>query len=242
MRNEIPQLAGSPGLLTSHDPAVVHRVIQPRGHASAALGLRAHTRVAARAGGECACLKPGEQKIQHDRGTVDEEHHGWAPDAPGTGEAADRAVQGHKKAFEANDTQDDATGAARQGPALTPEGTGQSSTRRGEDVSGQEGKEEGRRDTGTQGESQRPTRDVNRARRHRRRPTGTNHRYPRRAGCRIRCGSRVDHTNPQVSQFGTSLRSRIRNAPRGQAFTSAAAPVKALVACPGFPVVSGEYG
>ena len=101
--------------------------------------------------------QPGEQEIQHDRGTVNEEHHGWAPDAPGTGEAADRAVQGNKKAFEANDTQEEATGAARQGPGLIPEGTGQSSTRRGEDVSGQEGKDEGRRDTGTQGESQRPT-------------------------------------------------------------------------------------
>lgn len=101
--------------------------------------------------------QPGGQEPTHDRGTVDEEHHGWAPDAPGTGEAADAAVQGHKKAFEANDTQDEATGAARQGADLTPEGAGQSSTRRGEEVSGQEGKEAGRHDTGTQGESQRPT-------------------------------------------------------------------------------------
>jgi hypothetical protein len=40
---------------------------------------------------------------------------------------------------------------------LTPEDAGQSSTRHGEAVSGHEGKEAGRRDTGTQGESQRPT-------------------------------------------------------------------------------------
>jgi hypothetical protein len=101
--------------------------------------------------------QPGDHVPEHDRGTVDQEHHGWAPDAPGTGEAADAAVQGHKKAFEANDTQDEATGEARQGPDLPPEGTGQSSTRRAETVSAQEGKEAGRRDTGTQGESQRPT-------------------------------------------------------------------------------------
>lgn len=99
----------------------------------------------------------GGQVPDHDRGTVDEQHHGWAPDAPGTGEAAEAAVQGHKKAFEANDTQDEATGEARQGADLTPEGAGQSSTRPGETVSGQEGKEAGRQDTGTQGESERPT-------------------------------------------------------------------------------------
>jgi hypothetical protein len=99
---------------------------------------------------------PG-QDIGHDRGTVDEEHHGWAPDAPGNGAAKDAAIQGHKKAFEGNDTQEESKGAARQGADLTPDGTGESSTRRGEDVSQQEGKETGRADTGTQGESQRPT-------------------------------------------------------------------------------------
>jgi hypothetical protein len=99
---------------------------------------------------------PG-QEIGHDRGQVDEEHHGWAPDAPGTGEAKEAAIQGHQKAFEANDTQDESKGPARQGADLTPEGTGQSSTRRGETVSQQEGKDAGRTDTGTQGESQRPT-------------------------------------------------------------------------------------
>jgi len=98
-----------------------------------------------------------DQQASNDRGTVDEQHHGWAPDAPGTGEAKERAVEGHQKAFEANPTQDEATGAARQGPDLTPAGTGQSSTRRAEDVARQEGKEPGQYDTGTQGESERPT-------------------------------------------------------------------------------------
>jgi hypothetical protein len=97
-----------------------------------------------------------DEQISHDRGAVDEEHHGWAPDAAGTGPAKDRAVEGHKKAFEANPTQDEAAGAARQGPDLTPEGTGESTTRRGEDVAGEEGKERGRQDTGTQGQSDRP--------------------------------------------------------------------------------------
>jgi hypothetical protein len=104
---------------------------------------------------------PGQEvsqgEVSHDRGTVDEEHHGWAPDAPGTGEAKEAAIQGHKKAFEANDTQEGSKGGAQQGPDLTPEGTGQSTTRRGEEVSRQEGKDAGRTDTGTQGESERPT-------------------------------------------------------------------------------------
>ena len=55
------------------------------------------------------------EDIQTDRGVVDEDHHGWAPDAPGTGEAKQSAVEGKKKAFEGNDTQDEATGAAIQG-------------------------------------------------------------------------------------------------------------------------------
>jgi hypothetical protein len=97
-----------------------------------------------------------EQQTANERGKVDEQSHGWADDAPGTGEAKERAVEGHKKAFEGNPTQEESTGAARQGPDLTPEGTGQSTTRRGEDVGTQEGKEPGRSDTGTQGESQRP--------------------------------------------------------------------------------------
>jgi hypothetical protein len=97
-----------------------------------------------------------DQQTSNDRGTVDEQSHGWADDAPGTGEAKDRVVEGNKKAFEGNPTQEEATGAARQGPDLTPAGAGQSSTRRGEDVASEDGKEPGRYDTGTQGESDRP--------------------------------------------------------------------------------------
>jgi hypothetical protein len=89
-------------------------------------------------------------------GTVDETQHGWAQDAPGTGEAHDRAVDANQKAFEGNDTQDEATGEAIQGPDLTGGHVGESSTRRGEDVSA-EGKEPGRSDGLPQGESQRPT-------------------------------------------------------------------------------------
>jgi hypothetical protein len=90
-------------------------------------------------------------------GVVDEDQHGWAQDAPGTGEAKEAAIAGHKKAFEGNDTQDEATGEAIQGPDLTGGHVGESTTRRGEDVSGQEGKEPGRSDGPQQGESQRPT-------------------------------------------------------------------------------------
>lgn len=90
-------------------------------------------------------------------GTVDEKSHGWAPDAPGTGEAARRVVEANKKAFEGNDTQDEATGAAVQGPDLTGGHVGESTARRGEDVVKEEGKEPGRIDGPAQGESQRPT-------------------------------------------------------------------------------------
>jgi len=90
-------------------------------------------------------------------GVVDEDQHGWAQDAPGTGEAKERVIAGHKKAWEANDTQDEATGEAIQGPDLSGGNVGQSSTRRGEDVSAEEGKEPGRYDGAAQGESQRPT-------------------------------------------------------------------------------------
>ncbi len=98
-----------------------------------------------------------DQGANVEPGVVDEEHHGWAPDAPGTGEAKDRAVEGHKKAFEGRDTQDEATGAAVQGPDLTGGHVGESTTRRGEDVADEEGKEPGRYDGAPQGESQRPT-------------------------------------------------------------------------------------
>jgi hypothetical protein len=98
-----------------------------------------------------------DKDISHDRGTVDESHHGWAPDAPGEGAAKDSAIAGHKKAFEGNETQAESRGGGGQGPDLVPEGTGQSSTRRGEDVAREEGTDAGRYDTGTKGESQRPT-------------------------------------------------------------------------------------
>jgi hypothetical protein len=88
---------------------------------------------------------------------VDEHQHGWAPDAPGTGEAKQRVVEGNKKAFEANDTQESSRGEAIQGPDLTPAGVGESSTRRGEDVAEEEGSEPGRYDSGPQGQSQRPS-------------------------------------------------------------------------------------
>jgi hypothetical protein len=89
-------------------------------------------------------------------GVVNENQHGWAQDAPGTGEAKEAVIAGNKKAFEGNDTQDEATGAAIQGPDLTGGHVGESTTRRGEDVSA-EGKEPGRDDGPAQGESQRPT-------------------------------------------------------------------------------------
>jgi hypothetical protein len=90
-------------------------------------------------------------------GTVDEEQHGWAEDAPGTGAAKDQVIAGHKKAFEGNDTQPEATGAAVQGPDLTGGHVGQSSTTRGEDMQERDGKEAGRQSGPAQGESERPT-------------------------------------------------------------------------------------
>ncbi len=90
-------------------------------------------------------------------GTVDENTHGWAPDAPGTGEAKQRAKEANKKAWEANDTQEEATGPALQGPDMTGGNVGESITRHGEDVVKQEGKSPGRFDGPPQGQSQRPT-------------------------------------------------------------------------------------
>ncbi|HEY1917184.1 MAG TPA: hypothetical protein VGH27_16580 [Streptosporangiaceae bacterium] len=98
--------------------------------------------------------KPG---TDYEPGTVNEDQHGWAQDAPGTGEAHDRAVEANQKAFEGNDTQDEATGEAIQGPDLTGGHVGESTTRRGEDVRASDGKEPGRSDGPAQGESQRPT-------------------------------------------------------------------------------------
>jgi hypothetical protein len=88
-------------------------------------------------------------------GTNEEDQHGWAPDAPGTGEARDQAIAGNKWAFGGNDTQDEATGAAAQGPDLTGGHVGQSATSRGEDALEREGKEPGRSGGPPQGESER---------------------------------------------------------------------------------------
>jgi hypothetical protein len=90
-------------------------------------------------------------------GTVDESQHGWAPDAPGTGEAKQRTVEANRKAFEARDTQEAARGRGGHDPDFPPKGVGESIGRRGEDTVRRDGKEPGRYDTGTQGASQRPT-------------------------------------------------------------------------------------
>jgi hypothetical protein len=92
----------------------------------------------------------------YEPGTVDENTHGWAPDAPGTGEAKERVIEANKKAWEANDTQEAATGAARQGPDMTGGHVGESITQRGEYVAEDEGTEPGRYDLPPQGQSQRP--------------------------------------------------------------------------------------
>lgn len=89
-------------------------------------------------------------------GVVDENQHGWAPDAPGAGEAKDRAIQANQRAFEARDTQDASRGDGDQDPDFPPEGVGESTTRRGEDVSAAEGGEPGAEHAGTKGTSQRP--------------------------------------------------------------------------------------
>jgi hypothetical protein len=57
--------------------------------------------------------------------------------------------------FEGNDTQDEAVGAAIRGPDLTGGHVGERTTRHGEDISGEEGKEPGRHGP-PQGESQPP--------------------------------------------------------------------------------------
>lgn len=90
-------------------------------------------------------------------GTVDENTHGWAPDAPETDEAEQRVQGAGHKAWEANDTQEEATGPALQGPDMTGGHVGESMTRHGEDVVKQEGNSPGRFDGPPQGQSQRPT-------------------------------------------------------------------------------------
>jgi hypothetical protein len=93
----------------------------------------------------------------YEPGKVDDRSHGWAPDAPGTGEAAQRVVEANKKAWEANDTQEEARGDGRQGPDMTGGHVGESITQRGEDVVKREGKEPGRYEGPPQGQSQRPS-------------------------------------------------------------------------------------
>jgi hypothetical protein len=88
-------------------------------------------------------------------GTVDESGHGWAPDAPGSGPASERAVEANRKAFEGRDTQDASRG-SQPNPALDAEGVGESTSRRGEDIANSSGTDEGREDLGTQGASDRP--------------------------------------------------------------------------------------
>jgi hypothetical protein len=88
-------------------------------------------------------------------GTNDEDQHGWAPDVPGTGEAKDQAIAGHKRAFKGSGTQDEATGVAAQGPDLTGGHVGQRATSRSEDALEREGKEPGRSSGPPQGESER---------------------------------------------------------------------------------------
>lgn len=97
--------------------------------------------------------KPG---TDFEAGKVDEDQHGWAPDAPGIGKAKERVVEGSKKAWEAHDTQEAARGAGGQDRDVTPDGVGESKARRGEGMVEEEGKEPGRYDSGTQGKSSRP--------------------------------------------------------------------------------------
>lgn len=88
-----------------------------------------------------------------------EDDHGWAPDAPGEGEAKERAIAANKKAFEANETQDAATAPGGQydaDPDPAAEHVGESISRRGEDVVDEEGTDPGREDLGTKGKTERP--------------------------------------------------------------------------------------
>ena len=97
--------------------------------------------------------KPG---TDFEPGKVDEDQHGWAPDAPGAGEAKERVLEGSQKAWEARDTQEASRGDGGQDRDLTPGGVGESKGRRGEDLVEEEGKEPGRYESGTQGKSSRP--------------------------------------------------------------------------------------
>jgi hypothetical protein len=90
-------------------------------------------------------------------GTVDENQHGWAPDPSSTGSstASEWAVEANRKAFESRDTQPASRGDGDADPDFPPEGVGETTSRRGEDVTGAGG-EAGRYHTGTRGSSDRP--------------------------------------------------------------------------------------
>jgi hypothetical protein len=103
----------------------------------------------------CIVARSDKAKETYEPGKVGEGQHGWAPDAPGTGEAKDRATKGHKKAFEGNETQEASRGESGNNPDFPPKGVGQSKGRRGEQMK-KKGGEPGRFDAGTKGKSQRP--------------------------------------------------------------------------------------
>lgn len=95
-----------------------------------------------------------------------DDQHGWAPDQTDT---AEQGREGVRKAFRADEEGGEpgpdpvVSDEEREGvsgtdtTAASPLGVGESIGRRGEDIKEQEGGEEGRYDTGTKGESQRPT-------------------------------------------------------------------------------------
>ena len=86
-----------------------------------------------------------------------EDDHGWAPDAPGTGEAKERTIEGHQKAHDAeHGTQEGSRAEGGYDADTSQAPVPDSETRRGEDVVGQEGKEPDRQDAGTQGPAERP--------------------------------------------------------------------------------------
>jgi hypothetical protein len=95
-------------------------------------------------------------------GAVDEKQHGWAPDAEGTGEAADRVKEANQKAFEGRDTQPESRGDGGENPDVPPRGVGESTGRRGEDMIDRDGSDSGREDHGTKGPSGRPVGEAHR--------------------------------------------------------------------------------
>ena len=88
-------------------------------------------------------------------GTVDESSHGWAPEAPGSGDAKERVIEANRKAFEGHDTQEASRG-TEENLAAQAEGVGESTTRGGEQIARSEGPDEGREDLGTKGPTERP--------------------------------------------------------------------------------------